>query len=191
MVWDETQIPDLLMGDRLAFSRFFEHEWSHAVRTCQFIVWRPEDAQDAAQDAFISLYRSLGQLRDPQLFRSWFYRILIHSARARLRARRRQTARGDSDIAKDTGAAEWDGVTTELTMLSALNQLSERERIVAVLWYFGDLTDREAAIAAGMTLGVYKWCKIQARRKLAAALQDEFAPELHMRREGTERVKGS
>jgi len=179
------------MGDRLAFSRFFEHEWSHAVRTCQFIVRRPQDAQDAAQDAFISLYRSLGQLRDPQLFRSWFYRILIHSAKARLRVRRRQTARGYPDIAKDTGAAEWDGVTTELTIRSALNQLSERERIVAVLWYFADLADREAAMAAGMTLGVYKWCKIQARRKLAAALHDEFAPELAMRQEERQGEKGS
>ena len=60
-------------GDITAFVR---EQWTTAVQhICCLILCNPHDAEEAAQDAFGNLYKSRGQLREPNKFRIWYYRI--------------------------------------------------------------------------------------------------------------------
>jgi len=53
------------------------------------LAWRflgnREDAQDVVQETFLSVYKSIGTLRDPRSFPAWLYRIALNHCRSRWR----------------------------------------------------------------------------------------------------------
>ncbi len=76
-----------LDGDEQGFTLLVQ-EWQGKVYN---LAWRflgnREDAQDAVQDTFLAVYRSLRGLRDPKSFPTWLYRIALNQCRARWRRR--------------------------------------------------------------------------------------------------------
>src|SRR5687767_15656899 len=68
-----------------------------------------EDAEDVAQEAFTKAYRSFGQLRDRNRFRSWLVRTTWRAAIDRYQENRRRGGRelaGDVDSAASPESAE-------------------------------------------------------------------------------------
>lgn len=49
-----------------------EVAWRFSLAVCG----RPDDAEDAMQEALIKTYRYTGQIRDPESFRPWLYRTV-------------------------------------------------------------------------------------------------------------------
>ena len=83
----EKAIRRFLKGDEEAFTTLVR-EWEGRVYN---FAWRllgnREDAQDAVQDTFVSVFRNLGSLRDPRSFPTWLYRIALNHCRAHWRSR--------------------------------------------------------------------------------------------------------
>ena len=61
--------------------RFQDLAFGYALRW----IGDAESARDAAQDAFVSAYLSLDQLRDPAAFPGWFRRVLLKHCDRRTR----------------------------------------------------------------------------------------------------------
>jgi RNA polymerase sigma-70 factor (ECF subfamily) len=158
-------------GDIVAYEQFVRSQWATAVRTCWFVLRNIDDAEEAAQDAFVSLYKARGQLKNPSKFRVWFYRVLINSARQKWRNRSRILTEPAQDISDPEDQIEQ--ADTKITVRGALRNLSQTERMVLVLCYFCGLTDREGSFAAGWSLGTYKWRLVTARRHLFRQLQEK------------------
>ncbi len=59
------------------------------------LLGQPADAEDAAQEAFLRLYRKLGQFRGSASFTTWLYRLAVRAALDELRRRRRSSERYD------------------------------------------------------------------------------------------------
>ena len=91
-----------------------------------------EDARDAAQDAFLTAWLRLGQLRDASLFPAWLRKIVatrcLRSLRRRTRAR--EIALPDA-IEADSRRLDYGSLLT-----AALAALPAGERDVTVLFYF-------------------------------------------------------
>jgi RNA polymerase sigma-70 factor, ECF subfamily len=68
-------------GDVNAYETFVKQTWTKAVRACWMILGEQRDAEQAAQDAYVQLFEKRDQLRDNDKFSSWFYRILMNSAK--------------------------------------------------------------------------------------------------------------
>jgi RNA polymerase sigma-70 factor (ECF subfamily) len=87
MMEAEEAIRRFLRGDEEAFTGLVR-QWETRVYN---LAWRllgnREDAQDAAQETFVSVYRALKDLRDPASFPSWLYRIALNHCRAQWRSR--------------------------------------------------------------------------------------------------------
>ena len=49
------------------------------------MMGRPEDAEDVAQDAFLSAFRAFGRFRRDSKVTTWLYRITVNAALMRLR----------------------------------------------------------------------------------------------------------
>ena len=54
-----------------------------AYRLARAIVNDRVEAEDAAQEACITMYRTIAELRSAAAFRVWFYRIVVREAAAR------------------------------------------------------------------------------------------------------------
>jgi RNA polymerase sigma-70 factor (ECF subfamily) len=81
----------VLGGDRDAFRILIDRESSSVVRTCHRILGNLPDAEDAAQEAFVTAYRALETWRSEGSFGAWLGRIAIRVAQRH--ARRRGTIR--------------------------------------------------------------------------------------------------
>lgn len=157
-------------GDIIAYEEFVRDQWATAVRTCWLILRNVQDAEEAAQDAFVNLYKSRSRLKDPKKFRLWFYKILLNSARQQWRRRLNTLPIPDADVPDPVDKI--DKIDRKIMVQDAINSLSRPERIALVLCYFCDLTDREASIVAGWPIGTYKWRLAKARRQIARQLKD-------------------
>src|SRR6202012_2150659 len=81
-------------GDASAFNQVVTAYRRRILGTISRLRGRPEDVEDVAQEVFLRLYFSLDQLRSPDVFEPWLYRLTVNASYDYLRrAKRRGEAR--------------------------------------------------------------------------------------------------
>jgi RNA polymerase sigma-70 factor (ECF subfamily) len=75
-------------GDEKAFEELVERYHARVYSLSYGVLRNPEDAEEATQDAFWTLYRKIGTFDDSKKFFSWFYRVALNQAYSRLRRRK-------------------------------------------------------------------------------------------------------
>ncbi len=68
--------------------------------TISRLIGRPEDVEDVAQEVFIRLYFSLEQLRTPEVFEPWLYRLTVNACYDYLRKSRRRLESRMADLSE-------------------------------------------------------------------------------------------
>ena len=114
-------------GDRDAFRRLVERESASVVRVCYRVLGDLHEAEDAAQEAFVTAFRSLTTWRGDGPFGAWLSRIALRIA-LRASGRRKPVAwidpthpesRGDgADELSGAGGVERRGATATITAAS-------------------------------------------------------------------------
>jgi hypothetical protein len=79
-----------LNGDQRAFGGLVQRFQNAGFAVAVSHVGNPHDAEDVLQDAFVTAYCKLGQLRDPSLFPGWFRSVVVTQCRMWLRQSRLQ-----------------------------------------------------------------------------------------------------
>jgi RNA polymerase sigma-70 factor (ECF subfamily) len=74
-------------GDEAAFEKMVERYHSRVYSLAYGVLRNAEDAEEATQDAFWTLYRKIGTFDESRKFFSWFYRVALNSAYSRARRR--------------------------------------------------------------------------------------------------------
>jgi RNA polymerase sigma-70 factor (ECF subfamily) len=78
-------------GDQQAFRLLVERYQAMVYAIAYSLLGQPADAEDAAQEAFLRLYRKLGQFRGQASFTTWLYRLAVRAALDEQRRRRRSS----------------------------------------------------------------------------------------------------
>jgi RNA polymerase sigma-70 factor (sigma-E family) len=127
------------------------------VRLAVLLVDDLETAQDVVHDAFASLQRHRGELRDAHRALAYLRTSVVNGTRSTLR--RRRTARAYTapvDIEPDGPEAKVLLAEEHREVLVALDALSPRQREVLVLRYWSDLSEAEIAETLGISRGAVK-----------------------------------
>jgi len=74
-------------GDDSAFEKMVERYHARVYSLAYGVLRNPEDAEEATQDAFWTLYRKIGTFDESKKFFSWFYRVALNAAYSRARRR--------------------------------------------------------------------------------------------------------
>src|ERR1700683_1328005 len=77
-------------GDAAAFNEVISAYRRRILGTISRLIGRPEDVEDVAQEVFVRLYYSLDQLRTPEVFEPWLYRLSVNACYDYLRRLRRR-----------------------------------------------------------------------------------------------------
>ncbi len=85
-------------GDEAAFSQVVQAYRRRILGTIARLIGRPEDVEDVGQEVFLRLYFSLDQLRTPQMFEPWLYRLTVNAAYDYLRRQRRRQESRMADL---------------------------------------------------------------------------------------------
>src|SRR5438105_1984746 len=74
-------------GDEQAFEEMVRRYNARVFSLAFGVLRNPQDAEEATQDAFLTLYRKIGTFDESRKFFSWFYRVALNSAYSRARKR--------------------------------------------------------------------------------------------------------
>ena len=134
-------------------------------------------AEDATQQALLSIWRDLPQLRDPARFEAWSYRTLVRACYAE--ARRNRRAASNLRLMPSQEAAQSDELTTVADrdqLERGFRRLSVEHRAVVVLHHYLDLSLSDVADALGVPEGTVRSRLHYAMRGLRAALDADARP---------------
>src|SRR6185436_8795286 len=75
-------------GDEQAFEEMVRRYNARVFSLAFGVLRNPQDAEEATQDAFLTLYRKIDTFDESRKFFSWFYRVALNAAYSRARRRR-------------------------------------------------------------------------------------------------------
>jgi RNA polymerase sigma-70 factor (ECF subfamily) len=192
---DRAIVAAVLDGDRDAFRRLVDREAAGVIRACHRVLGDLSEAEDAAQEAFVTAYRSLATWRGDGPFGAWLTRIAVRIA-VRQASRRRTvswtqpvrsveepTTVGPADHAADMASVAAAPLHDPAVLAvraeratevrTAVRALPEPYREVVALRFFGDASLEDIARETGRPLGTVK---THLHRGLAR-LRDRLAEE--------------
>src|SRR5436190_10182243 len=85
-------------GDGAAFNEVVLAYRKRILGTIARLIARPDDVEDVGQEVFLRLYFSLEQLRSPEVFEPWLYRLTVNAAYDYLRKQRRRQESRMADL---------------------------------------------------------------------------------------------
>ena len=166
-------IAEVLRGNPEAFTTIVERYRQLAFSLSMKITRNREDAEEAAQDAFIKAYKSLESFKGGAAFKTWFFRIVYTTAISKVRSSKKVTVSleeyklSDNDILDTENAIGQMGAEERSKQLhKAMEMLAPDESAILNLYYFEDLPVEEIAIIMDLTASNVKVKLFRTRKKL-------------------------
>ena len=168
-----------LAGDESATHTLVINHQRDVLHLAQSILGDPGEAEEAAQEAFITALRSLANFRGEASFKTWIFSITINGCRKRILKRHAQErlVRAIQSVFRITGAGPTHPeeivirreARTELWQ--AIAALGEKHRIPIMLHYDLGLSVDEIAQTLGLRPGTVLSRLFTGREKLRVALK--------------------
>lgn len=168
-------------GDQDAFRQLVERYQGAVYNLAYRMLGDPGDAEDAAQEIFVRIYRQLGRYDPARKFSTWTLAIATNYCIDQLRRRRMQLVPLENIIpwarAKEAGP-EGEAITQEERdeVQRLITKLPEKYRAPLILRYFEELSCAEIAEVLGMPEGTVKTQIHRARKALGKLLAEGEEP---------------
>lgn len=159
-------------GEEAAFAALLQRHGDRLHATAQHILRDPDLAADAVQQAMIEIWRKLPQLREPEAFMGWAYRIVVRAALSEVKARstwrfRTEPIRAEGHPGEDAGGRVDDRDELERGFV----RLGLEQRAVVVLKHYAGLSNSEIATVMDIPEGTVRSRLFHALQALRAALE--------------------
>lgn len=155
-----------LTSDSADFEGLFRSHGRRMKSVAMNLLGNAEDAEDAVQEAFLKLYRSLSSFKGASQLSTWLYRILVNTCFDMGRRRkRRPLGVGDEQAALDSPAPAHDP-SLRLTLERAVERLPRLQRSVFLLFEVEGFKHREIAEILEIPEGTSKHALFTAKREL-------------------------
>ncbi len=168
---DEQLIAAAQGGDAGSIAVLVSSSYPHVRRFAHTLCASPEDAEDAAQEALVILYRKIGTLRASAALASWMFRIVRHECLRQWRL----MVRRDTPVAASTGASAEDEALHRLEasrVVAAIVALPADQRRVLIMRDIQGHSGRMVADALGLSVAAMKSRLHRARATVHHLLQD-------------------
>jgi RNA polymerase sigma-70 factor, ECF subfamily len=174
---DEDLVRRYLGGETRAFAILVERHEPRVYNVCLRILGNREDARDAAQDAFLSALRKLGQFRGDAAFTTWLHRVAVNACYDVLRKQQRQPmlrlVGDDEGPMPEPGPPtpdHADEIAGTSDAAACLAKVPEEFRVALVLADVQDLAYEEIARILDVPVGTVKSRVHRGRIALARAM---------------------
>jgi RNA polymerase sigma factor (sigma-70 family) len=163
-------------GDEAAYASIASEIADRFLAVARRILRDVDLAEDATQQALLSVWQNLPQLRDPARFDAWSYRILVRACHVEGR-KQRAWAPNLRLLPEDEPAADdLSSIVDRNQLESGFRRLSLDHRTVVVLHHYLDLPLDRVAEILGIPVGTAHSRLHHAMRQLRAALEADARP---------------
>src|SRR5712692_10874359 len=172
-------------GDATAFNELVTAYRKRILGTVYRLIGRQEDVEDVGQEVFLRLYYSLDQLRTPEVFEPWLYRLTVNAAYDYLRRQRRRRESRMSDLSEqqvmmaDASAggkqSQEDARRTRVReqVQSLLDKVSTEDRVLLMLKEVEGLSLKELEKIYRVNENALKVRLFRARQRVLKAYESE------------------
>lgn len=176
-------------GDSTAFNAVVGAYRKRIMGTITRLIGRPEDVEDVAQEVFLRLYYSLDQLRTPEVFEPWLYRLTVNASYDYLRRQRRRKESRMADLSEQQvsiadalagGRQNQEDRRRKViqeTVSELLAVLPEHERLLLVLKEVEGLSLKELEQVYKVNENALKVRLFRARQKILKAFPTQQTAE--------------
>jgi RNA polymerase sigma-70 factor (ECF subfamily) len=160
-VRDEELVRRAQGGDQGALERLVRRWHGTFVSAAlRLLAYRRHDAEEAVQELWLRVHRSLSSLRDASSWRYWAYRILHHICLDLIRASRPYarvlgSAEGSALVPVEPEARE-EGSQRQRELAAWIQRMPEAYRRAVILRYLQKLTYAEMAEVLDISIGAAK-----------------------------------
>lgn len=185
---DLALVARLQAGDKTAFRELVRRHQDKVYRLALRLTRDESRAQDAMQDAFLQVYRKIGQFQEQSAFTTWLYRITVNAALMRMRSEKRHRESSleeaspryseQGEIAEPvddwSAAVDDDAGNRELAKYAqvAIDELPETYKSVFVLRELEEMSTEDVAQILDLTIPTVKTRLHRARLALRKALAE-------------------
>ncbi len=172
-------------GDRAAFRVLFDRHASQVQTLCRRLLGNNDDAQEVAQDVFVSLWQKAATLRGESRLSTWLHRVAVNKAinfrkSGKLFSRFRQILSIDTeelDLAEQLPAPESsrpdrqrEKQRARVDLAELMATLPERQRDVYLLHKLEGLSYQEVCRELGLTQAAVESLMHRAKAGLHKAM---------------------
>lgn len=162
------------VGDRQAFSVLMKRHTRAMTILSQRLVGNPHDADEVVQESFVKAWM-LAPNWNPERnakFSTWLYRVVVNASYDRLR---RVThlpleAAGDPADPAPGGVERIAATEVQQTIVAAMAELPERQRLAMALTYFGENSGTKVADALGVSISALESLLVRGKKALRKGL---------------------
>lgn len=168
----------LKAGDEQAYEELVTEYRERVYRVAWRILRDDESAEDAAQEAFIRVFRHIGRFEGRSSIYTWIYRITVNIALNKLKRDRFRRMVPLGDVIHRDRRASADPARAAMSsevaerIDAAVNGLPEKQRAVFVLKFYEGLSHAEIAEVLDCSEGTSKANYFHAIRKMRKQLED-------------------
>jgi RNA polymerase sigma-70 factor, ECF subfamily len=158
-----------------AFECVLEHYEGKVFRLCRAILRNPAEAEDAAQESLIRIWKALPRFDRRAALSTWIYAITRNRCLTAIERRRDLQSLSDTTVELEADAAS--AVVSKdpddpLALLRELAEaLPERYRRVLILFYYEERSVSEVAVLLGIPEGTVKTNLYRARALMLEQLE--------------------
>jgi RNA polymerase sigma-70 factor (ECF subfamily) len=160
---------------RRQLDELFKQHSAFVARLVFRLLGREDEVDDIVQDVFVSLFRTLRNIRQPEAIRGWLVTTTVRTVRRRLRLRRigfllRRNQRVDPMGLEAQGSSSADDRLALWTVHRTLKKVSLNARLAWVLHHLEQQGIDEVARSLGCSRATVKRRVADAQRELKKAL---------------------
>ncbi|MFE5581360.1 SigE family RNA polymerase sigma factor [Kitasatospora sp. NPDC056531] len=169
----------MLFDDASAdFHGFFERHYAELARLAYLLTGEPDAADDLAADALLALRRRWDRLRAAEQPLAYARGVVANLARARIRSSVRGRRRVALFWSHRSKRVDGPDVAAVVDVRAALDRLPFRKRACVVLRYAFDLSERDTALALGVSVATVRSQTSKGIAELERMLGTRVAGEL-------------
>ncbi|MEU0720879.1 SigE family RNA polymerase sigma factor [Streptomyces lavendulocolor] len=160
------------------FHDFFERHHAELARLAHLLTGEADAADDIAADALLALWHRWDRVRAAEHPAAYARGVVANLARSRIRSAVRERRRIALFWSQQSPHTDGPDVPAVVDVQGALRTLPFRKRACVVLRHAFDLSERDTALALGISVGTVKSQTSKAMAQLERLLGDRAATHL-------------
>ena len=143
-------------GDKQAFCELYGRYKDRLYRYAYYRLGNAEDAEDAVSDCVLAAFEQIKNLRKPEAFPAWIFKILYRSCAQIIAAQAARRKMADINGYDDALQTDMTAAIEKTELTEALAILKEEEQEIVLLSVVSGLSSKEIAKVTEFTPGAVR-----------------------------------
>ncbi len=159
-------------GDRHSFAILYSNIYKDLYKYALFTLRNKQDAEDCVSEAVVDAYRTIGNLKNEEAFRAWFFKILSAKCKHKIKEYYKNPSQHIDEMGQNIFTDNFNIIDSSLDLQIAFSTLNIEDRMIISLTVFGGYSSKEISKILKMNSNTVRSRYSRALEKLRNMLDE-------------------